>query len=43
MIHQCTRCGGTMLDWEVHYDGLCPDCVLEIERDQENETEVAEA
>ncbi|MBP1308798.1 hypothetical protein JOD82_001818 [Paenibacillus sp. 1182] len=30
MIHQFTHCGGTMHDWEVHYDGLCPDCVLEI-------------
>jgi len=39
----CTRCNGTMLRWEVHGDGWCPDCILEMEwveeKDEEGEEE----
>lgn len=29
-IIECTRCGGSTQDWDIHYDGLCGECVLEV-------------
>jgi NMD protein affecting ribosome stability and mRNA decay len=29
-IKECTRCGGSTQDWDIHYDGLCGECVLEV-------------